>query len=292
MVLSPLMHASMLSTSGQLKTAVIHTDSQKDHEPAKMVRVVSCHQNLIKDDGSKYEESKVDVLDPNQHPDSPKVERIYQSEIVPLDAMLSWTKRFNGDERFSSEQVNLAGASIAKMEVQTGNGGAMSDIKMDANGVVKSVRLNQDKVKISHGPIDKYGMPGMTMMFKVKDAAMLEGINKGEKIGFNVDHSSGGFVVTELMPMVALDASAQTTTGNMTTMDASGVVKLVRASPGRVKISHGPIDKYGMPSMTMMFKVSDPSLLSPFKKGAKVDLDIDNSSGGLVITNIKPTANW
>ncbi|MFT5259413.1 MAG: Cu(I)/Ag(I) efflux system protein CusF [Saprospiraceae bacterium] len=233
-----------------------------------------------------------DVLDPSQHPKSPEAERIYTSDIVPLNATLSWTKRFNGDETFSAEQINVSEPSMVKMDMAVASSHTMSDMNMDANGVVKSVKLNQGKVKISHGPIDKYGMPSMTMMFKVKDAAMLKNISKGEKIGFNVDNTSGGFVVTELMSMAKLGASdGQTSMNAATTMDASGVVKQVRASQGKVKISHGPIEKYGMPGMTMMFKVKDPSLLGQLEKGAKVDFDIDNSSGGFVITNIKPAIN-
>ena len=228
------------------------------------------------------------VLDPTQHPSSPEVERVYQSEIVPLDATLSWTKRFNGDETFSTEQVNIEMVPKDTMTMKADNETAMPNMNMDASGVVKSVRLNQGKVKISHGPIDKYGMPEMTMVFKVKETAMLEGLTKGEKISFNVDNSSGGFIVTQLMAMTMAKPENFEVDSQM---DASGVVKLIRPSQGKVKISHGPIEKYGMPSMTMVFKVSDPSLLSQLEKGAKIDFDIDNSSGGFVITNIHSTAN-
>jgi hypothetical protein len=43
-------------------------------------------------------------------------------------------------------------------------------------------------------------MPGMAMMFKVKDPSSLVGLKKGQEIGFNIDNSSGGFVVTSIIP--------------------------------------------------------------------------------------------
>jgi Cu/Ag efflux protein CusF len=42
--------------------------------------------------------------------------------------------------------------------------------------------------------------------------------------------------------------------------------------------------------MTMMFKVQDPALLEGIETDTEVDFDIDNSSGGFEITNIKPTS--
>ena len=227
-------------------------------------------------------------LDINQHPDSPEYIPVYTGSPVPLDAQLSWTERFNGDETFNADEV-LSQASIAaslpKPEMKMTNDSMMG---MDGMGVIKDIRSEQGKVKIAHSPIDKYGMPAMTMMFKVEDPALLKGIEKNQHIGFVVDNSSGGFVVTQIMPMKKMkqDSSEKA----HTKMDAQGEIKTIRASQGKVKIKHGPIDKYGMPAMTMMFKVADPSLLDDLKKGSAVEFDIDNSSGGFVITNIVPVS--
>lgn len=162
----------------------------------------------------------------------------------------------------------------------------MSGMSMDGMGVIKGLRLDQGKVKISHGPIDKYGMPAMTMMFKVENPGLLQGLKKGKQVGFNIDNSSGGFVLTNITPMPAEgtnDMQAQTSA-----MDASGEVETVRASQGKVKIKHGPIEKYGMPAMTMMFKVADPAMLEGLKKNQQIDFNIDNASGGFVVTRIRP----
>ena len=73
-------------------------------------------------------------------------------------------------------------------------------------------------------------------------------------------------------------------------MDGKGVVKTIRAEQGKVKIEHGPIDKFGMPAMTMVFKVQNPADLEKLEKGMAVEFDVDNSSGGFEIIRIKPAA--
>jgi len=241
------------------------------------------------------------VLDPTQHPQSsPKYEAMFPDKMIPLNAGLSWIERFNGNETFNSEQT-LTGDSYMKSmmtsdespDAMSMDSESMSSMKMDGQGVVKSVRTEQGKVKIEHGPIDKYDMPSMTMVFQVDDTAMLEGLEPGTEVGFDVDNSSGGFVITHLMPKMTM-MSDEMEEGNMdksgAEMDASGVIKAVRAEQGKVKIEHGPIDKYGMPAMTMMFKIENPELLKTLEPGAQVDFNVDNSSGGFVITDIAPAS--
>ena len=241
------------------------------------------------------------VLDPAQHPQSsPEHESVFPEKMIPLNAGLSWTERFNGDESFNSEQTLAGDAPMHSMMSSDGSSNAtnmdsesMSSMKMDGQGVVKTVRTEQGKVKIEHGPIDKYEMPSMTMVFKVEDLSMLEGIEPGTEVGFDVDNSSGGFVITHLMPkmtMMSEEMEKDDTALSDAKMDARGVIKAVRAEQGKIKIEHGPIDKYSMPAMTMMFKVEDPELLKTLESGSQVEFNVDNSSGGFVITDIAPAS--
>jgi Cu/Ag efflux protein CusF len=225
------------------------------------------------------------VLDPAQHPRSPEYQSAYSDSVVPLDGRLSWKQRFNGDETFNSNQVLVqTKTAVANNSSIEGLAVSKAGTKMDARGVVKAIRVSQGKIKIKHGPIDKYGMPGMSMLFKVSDPSSLGGLKKGQNIDFNIDNSSGVFVITRIVPTENnSDVKQQMTT------DAIGVVKKIRESQGKIKIKHGPIDKYGMPGMSMMFKVSDPSALAGLTKGQTIGFDIDNSSGGFVITRIVPT---
>jgi len=242
------------------------------------------------------------VLDPTAHPVSPGFESPFPAVILPLDATLSWKNRFNGDETFNENERLGQKASMTGMATTDHSGhdgkemaGAKSGMGMDATGVIQQIKPGQGKVKIKHGEIERLGMPAMTMMFNVTDVSMLENLEKGQTVGFSVDNSSGGFVLTHLMPKPAdgedtgsMSAAPASTTNPTSDMDARGLVKTIRAGQGKVKIEHGPIDRLGMPAMTMVFTVQDPSQLEGIERGSTVDFSVDNSSGGFVITNIKP----
>ncbi len=65
-------------------------------------------------------------------------------------------------------------------------------------GEVKKVDREARKVTIKHGPIENLKMPPMTMVFRVKDPSMLDGIDAGTKIRFRAEESDGGYLVTRM----------------------------------------------------------------------------------------------
>ena len=67
---------------------------------------------------------------------------------------------------------------------------------MDARGIIQKVFLDKGKVKLKHGPINKYQMPGMTMIFYVEDAALMEGLEEGDEVGFDIELKGTTFVIT------------------------------------------------------------------------------------------------
>lgn len=62
-------------------------------------------------------------------------------------------------------------------------------------GLVKKVDKGAGKVTISHGPIENLGMPKMTMVYRVKDPAMLDRLKEGDKILFVAEKVDGAFTV-------------------------------------------------------------------------------------------------
>ena len=62
-------------------------------------------------------------------------------------------------------------------------------------GLVKKVDKAAGKVTISHGPLVNLGMPGMTMAFRVKEAAWLDKMKEGQKIRFAADEVNGALIV-------------------------------------------------------------------------------------------------
>lgn len=67
-------------------------------------------------------------------------------------------------------------------------------------GEVRKVDKGAKKVTIKHGEIKNLDMPPMTMVFQVKDAAMLDAVKAGDKIRFAVEKSATGYVVTDIQP--------------------------------------------------------------------------------------------
>lgn len=63
-----------------------------------------------------------------------------------------------------------------------------TEVKKDMTaGEVKKLMTKRGKISIKHEEIKSLDMPPMTMVFKVKDPAMLEGLAEGDQIEFAVD---------------------------------------------------------------------------------------------------------
>jgi Cu/Ag efflux protein CusF len=74
---------------------------------------------------------------------------------------------------------------------------SQAEASLTAGEVIK-VDRDAKKVTIKHGPIENLKMPPMTMVFRVKDAAMLDGLAPGARIRFRAEEAGGGYVVTRL----------------------------------------------------------------------------------------------
>ncbi len=71
---------------------------------------------------------------------------------------------------------------------------AMSD------GEIRKIDKAANKITLKHGPIANLDMPGMTMVFRVSDAAMLEQVKVGDKVRFTADKVDGNITVTKIEP--------------------------------------------------------------------------------------------
>ncbi len=68
-----------------------------------------------------------------------------------------------------------------------------------AEAEVRKVDKDAKKVTLKHGPIKNLEMPGMTMVFQVRDAALLDKLSllaPGDKIMFTAEQLQGAYVVT------------------------------------------------------------------------------------------------
>lgn len=67
-----------------------------------------------------------------------------------------------------------------------------------SEGEVRKIDKEAGKITIKHGPLENLGMPAMTMVYRVKDPAMLDQLKAGEKIRFTAEKSGGAFTVTRI----------------------------------------------------------------------------------------------
>ena len=65
---------------------------------------------------------------------------------------------------------------------------------------VRKVDMEGGKITLKHAEIKSLDMPGMTMVFVVKDKAMLDKLKTGDKVKFKAINDAGKFTVTEIQP--------------------------------------------------------------------------------------------
>lgn len=69
------------------------------------------------------------------------------------------------------------------------------------DGEVKKVDLDNSKITLKHGDIKNLDMPGMTMVFTVRDKGQLTNLKPGDKVKFMVIQEGGKMIVTDIQPV-------------------------------------------------------------------------------------------
>ena len=65
---------------------------------------------------------------------------------------------------------------------------------------VRKVDKEAGKLTLKHAEIKSLDMPGMTMVFVVKDKAMLDTLKAGDKVKFKAINDAGKYTVTDIQP--------------------------------------------------------------------------------------------
>jgi len=101
----------------------------------------------------------------------------------------------------ASFALSLPGIAQAMDGSSPGKDGATAKSTSSADmaeGEIKKVDKDNKKLTIKHGEIKNLDMPGMTMVFQVKDAAMIDSVKVGDKVRFVAEKGATGFVVSEI----------------------------------------------------------------------------------------------
>ena len=99
--------------------------------------------------------------------------------------------------------------------------------------------------------------------------------------------STSQVIAQSSMAMPMASAASQPAQSQVLT---EGEVRKVDMSAQKLTLKHGDIKNLGMPGMTMIFKVTDPKMLSSVKEGDNVRFTADRIGGALTVTSIKPAA--
>ncbi|WP_247654458.1 MULTISPECIES: copper-binding protein [Microvirga] len=158
------------------------------------------------------------------------------------------------------------------------------------SGTIEKVDAGAGKVTIDHGPIPNLDMDAMTMVFRVQDPALLQGVKAGDKVQFQADRVNGKISVVRFgtggTQSAAPQASAQPAAAANLPM-VSGTIEKVDTGAGKITIDHGPIPNLNMDAMTMVFRAQDPAVIKGVKAGDRVRFQADRVNGQISVVSIR-----
>lgn len=91
-----------------------------------------------------------------------------------------------------------AAAFVTTIAIALGGIAAAVAQAVPADGQVTKIDKSAGKITLKHGPIKNLEMDSMTMVFRVKDPAMLEAVKVGDKVKFEAERVNGAITVTKI----------------------------------------------------------------------------------------------
>ena len=105
--------------------------------------------------------------------------------LSPLAPTPTWASGDHNDKHH-------AAPTVASTASDGTNAASMSD------GEVRKIDKDTKKITLKHGELKNLEMPAMTMVFQVKDAALLDKVKVGDKVKFKAEKAASGFAVSEI----------------------------------------------------------------------------------------------
>jgi Cu(I)/Ag(I) efflux system protein CusF len=98
--------------------------------------------------------------------------------------------------------ISVAGGFLFSVASDAQTSQQTDSLKTEAaytDGEVKRIDMSSGKITIKHGFIKSLDMPPMTMVFTVKEKALLNDIAVGDQVRFIVISDNGKMVITEIL---------------------------------------------------------------------------------------------
>ena len=87
-------------------------------------------------------------------------------------------------------------SSVAYAEAAQSISAADADM---TNAEIRKIDKDSKKITLKHEAIKNLDMPGMTMVFRVKDATLLDKAQVGDKVKVKIIQEGNAYVVTEIV---------------------------------------------------------------------------------------------
>ena len=216
-----------------------------------------------------------------------------------------------GDEVVTSAQFLIDSEASLAGSIQRLEGPAMAAedraiAPVFASGRVDEVDLEERRVRISHGPIEVLGWPGMTMVFDVRPGVDLGAISAGQGIRFELEQEHAGEYVlarvfsgesgpddTTTTPVEGATASGAAGRDRMADqpprITAGAVVRGVMPGEHKLRLEHEPIPDLKWPAMTMNFRVADSVAIDHLEPGQKIHFGMVKDGDAWVIDEVHVT---
>ena len=120
--------------------------------------------------------------------------------------MIRKENALNSAKKLAAVVLSLVTASVSAQTAQPGDHashhpGATSASSADASkaeGEVRKVDKETRKLTLRHGPIPNLEMPEMTMVFRLADPKLLDGLEPKQKVRFTAERLEGQLTVTSI----------------------------------------------------------------------------------------------
>jgi Cu(I)/Ag(I) efflux system membrane fusion protein len=166
-------------------------------------------------------------------------------------------------------------------------------------GTINDVTADQRMVNITHGPIDTWKMPGMTMNFEVTDKVDFSQLKPGQTLHFEAIKLDSGMYAINAVHIMSDEHSEMKQHSQHVEMAlpeglsdpawVEGKINKILADARMISVAHGPIDDWSMPGMTMFFTIADNLNMSSLKEGQMVRFKAYKMAAGYMVTEIAST---
>ena len=96
--------------------------------------------------------------------------------------------------------ASLAGPALAqqKADDHAAHQAASTGAADLADGEVRKIDKDTGRLTLRHGEIRHLDMPGMTMVFQMREPALLDKLKVGDKVRFRAEKAGSGYAVTAI----------------------------------------------------------------------------------------------